>query len=86
MEKKHIIITGGVAANLGIRTELKKLAGNRNINFYHPSIKNCTDNAAMIAYVALQYIIEGKNDFINNLDLNASPKSPIGQLELEHQV
>ncbi len=83
---KKIVITGGVAANRGLRKELTKLASNRQIDFYHPQTKNCTDNAAMIAYVALQYIKKGNKNFDNNLKLNASPRSPLGQLELEHSV
>ena len=80
---QRIALTGGVAANLGIRRKLQELAVNKNLTFYHPETKNCTDNAAMIAYVALQYLKEGKKEFTNNLNLNVAPKSPIGQLKLQ---
>lgn len=47
---KHILLAGGVAANRGLRErmdeEVKKLTG---VKLTYPSMKYCTDNAAMIA-------------------------------------
>lgn len=47
---KHIVLAGGVAANRGLRErmdeEIKKLEG---VKLTYPSMKYCTDNAAMIA-------------------------------------
>jgi len=79
---QQMVITGGVASNQGLRTQLHQLAKKHRVRFYHPESINCTDNAAMIAYVALQYFKQGDRDFTNDLRLNASPKSPIGQLKL----
>ena len=52
---KQFTICGGVAANQGIRTILAKLAKNKAVEFYYPSIPLCTDNAAMIGYTAWLY-------------------------------
>lgn len=79
---KRIAITGGVAANDGIKKALGELAKKRKINFYHPTRKNCTDNAAMIANVALRYYIEGRNIDQDFLKLNASPRSPLSVMPL----
>ncbi len=46
---KHLIVAGGVAANSGIREKLKELCAQENIDLTFPSMKYCTDNAAMIA-------------------------------------
>ena len=75
-------ITGGVAANTGIRRTLQALAEHRGKRFFYPKSLHCTDNAAMIAYTALQYY---KRDGVGNVDflnLNASAKSPLGTLKI----
>ncbi len=46
---KNLIVAGGVAANSGIRSRLKELCEKESINLTVPSLKYCTDNAAMIA-------------------------------------
>lgn len=48
----QIAIAGGVAANLGLRTELKKMAEKENWQLFIPDFQYCTDNAAMIAMAA----------------------------------
>lgn len=44
-----LALSGGVAANSRIRERLEEECKKRDINFYYPPIKLCTDNAAMIA-------------------------------------
>lgn len=46
---KNLIVAGGVAANSGLRNKLTKLSQDNGINLSIPSLKYCTDNAAMIA-------------------------------------
>jgi len=79
---KKMTISGGVAANKGIRKTLTELAKKRGIGFYYPSIINCTDNAAMIGHTALQYYNAGNRGIDEPLTLNASSKSPLGQLQV----
>ncbi|MDY0339556.1 MAG: tRNA (adenosine(37)-N6)-threonylcarbamoyltransferase complex transferase subunit TsaD, partial [Acholeplasmataceae bacterium] len=50
---KQIIIAGGVAANQGLRNRIFKEIPNREIII--PSMKYCTDNAAMIGAAAFYY-------------------------------
>ncbi len=59
---------GGVAANSLLRSELKKLHG---IEVAIPSMKLCTDNGAMIAALAYQYLKQGEK---SDLDLGASAR------------
>ncbi|MGD9886752.1 MAG: tRNA (adenosine(37)-N6)-threonylcarbamoyltransferase complex transferase subunit TsaD [Bacilli bacterium] len=47
---KHIVVAGGVAANKGLRKEMQAaVAKNPLLRITFPSMKYCTDNAAMIA-------------------------------------
>jgi N6-L-threonylcarbamoyladenine synthase len=67
----HIIIAGGVAANSLLRTEMENRAGREGIKVSYPSLKLCTDNAAMIAEAAYYKIKNNKGKIIfADLDLN----------------
>ena len=71
---KQIIVAGGVSANKGLKE--KFYAENKDFEICIPSIKYCTDNAAMMAVAGYyQYLKYGAND---DLSLNAS-----ASLELE---
>ncbi len=60
---KEVAISGGVSANSYLRTELQKLADQKNYNLYIPKFQYCTDNAAMIAISGyFKYI---NKDFVN---------------------
>ena len=52
------IIAGGVAANNCLRRLVNDRLNNR-INVYYPDINLCTDNAAMIAFLAEIYLTKG---------------------------
>ena len=52
------IIAGGVAANKCLRRLVNDKLDNR-INVYYPDINLCTDNAAMIAFLAEIYLTKG---------------------------
>ena len=53
------IICGGVAANKRLRDKLDKL----DQNVIYPSMRYCTDNADMIAFLALHKVNKNKIDF-----------------------
>ncbi len=65
---KQLLISGGVAANSGIRDKFKELCAENNIELLIPPIKYCTDNAAMIGCAAYYAII---NDTSSEDDLSA---------------
>jgi N6-L-threonylcarbamoyladenine synthase len=64
----RLVIAGGVAANSRLRGSLEKSAGNEGVKVFIPQPKYCTDNAAMIAYAALQHC-SGQHDQSNNWDV-----------------
>ena len=65
-----LIVAGGVAANKTIRENLSKLAKEMRFETIYPSIEFCGDNAAMIAWAAIQRF---KRNILS--DINLSPKS-----------
>ncbi len=48
---KSLFLGGGVVANFYLRKKFKEKAKNKNINYFLPEIKFCTDNGAMVALV-----------------------------------
>lgn len=57
---KHIVVAGGVAANKGLRTTMqRRVQEELGIKLTFPSMKYCTDNAAMIAVSG--YFLHKKN-------------------------
>lgn len=50
-EVKSVCFVGGVACNKYLRERLKENCNKRNVDLFYPSIKLCTDNAGMIAFV-----------------------------------
>jgi N6-L-threonylcarbamoyladenine synthase len=57
-ECKTISLSGGVAANKKLRTDLARTAAAEKLQFIVPAFELCTDNAAMIA-VAAYYQLRG---------------------------
>jgi N6-L-threonylcarbamoyladenine synthase len=70
---KSIILCGGVARNKKLRREFKEFAQQLRLNFFIPSPEFCTDNAAMVAALALEKLRSHKKTSLP-LDLNAYPR------------
>lgn len=59
---KHLILSGGVASNMFLRTiihETLKARGHKGVKLCVPSPGYCTDNAAMIAYAGWKMFLDG---------------------------
>lgn len=67
---KTILMAGGVAANGKLRQLMSEKAQENSFYLYYPSLRLCTDNAAMIAGVAYHDFVNGK---FAPLNLNAYP-------------
>jgi len=70
-----LILCGGVARNRGLRTQFVEFAQKRSLQSYIPLPEFCTDNAAMVAALALEKIKGGERT-ASALDLNAYPRHP----------
>jgi N6-L-threonylcarbamoyladenine synthase len=70
----RLVITGGVAANRGLRAHAQAAAAEAGVRVYVPPFASCTDNAAMIAYAGAQRLLRGDDD---GLDLSVFSRSPI---------
>lgn len=70
-----VALAGGVAANSALRTALVDKCKQEGFDFYYPSMKLCTDNAAMIGCVAYYDYLKGHR---GDLNVNAIPNLKIG--------
>ncbi len=67
---KQVVLAGGVAANLSLRTRLEQELLPQRICLSYPPIEFCTDNAAMIASAAFFHLCQGET---SRLDLDVQP-------------
>ncbi len=73
---KQVVLAGGVAANSGLRSLLMSECEKNGIDLKYPSLKLCTDNAAMIGCVAYYDYIRGLR---SDMHLNAIASLKIGE-------
>jgi len=71
---RRLVLTGGVAANRGLRERAKQLCAEQGVELFVPPFASCTDNAAMIAYAGAQRLVGGERD---DLGLSVFSRSPI---------
>jgi N6-L-threonylcarbamoyladenine synthase len=67
---KQVVLAGGVAANVSLRTRLERELLPLHIRLKYPPIEFCTDNAAMIASAAFFHLLRGEQ---HGLDLDVAP-------------
>lgn len=73
-----LVVAGGVAANMAIRSALEQLAERHQMRFVAPPLALCTDNAAMIAWAGLERLAVSQGDFAGDpLDFRARPRWPL---------
>lgn len=66
---RRVVVSGGVAANRGLRARLAEVAAREGWQLFIPPLRTCTDNAVMIAWAGAQYLQRGDR---SSLDLNAA--------------
>jgi N6-L-threonylcarbamoyladenine synthase len=65
-----LVVAGGGASNLEIRQRLESLCAQHEVSLIAPPLKLCTDNAAMIAWAALERFERGEKS-----DMTLAPRS-----------
>jgi len=73
---KTLVVAGGVAANTEIRKALENVAKTQEVHLIAPPLKLCTDNAAMIAWAALERFERGER---SSDDLSPRSRWPLDE-------
>lgn len=74
---KHLVVSGGVAANKALRAGIESLAQKNKMIFAAPPLKLCTDNGVMIAWAGLERFRLGKT---STLDFKPRPRWPLDKM------
>ena len=75
-EEVKLIVAGGVAANKTIRENLSNLGKEMKFETIYPSIEFCGDNAAMIAWAAIQRF---KRNLKSDINISAKSRWPLDE-------
>ena len=70
----NLVIAGGVAANLYLRTRLEEVASQHGMGLVCPPVKLCTDNAAMIAWAGIEKLQLGQ---VSDLSFKPQARWPL---------
>ncbi len=71
---KDFVISGGVAANMYIRSSLQKITDEYGLSFNAPPLAYCTDNGVMIAWAGLERYRLG---MIDDITFKPRPRWPL---------
>jgi N6-L-threonylcarbamoyladenine synthase len=72
--QRHLVVAGGVAANMRLRAALADVASDAGYELHVPPPALCTDNAAMVAWAGAERLALGWTD---GLDLEARARWPL---------
>lgn len=75
-----LVVSGGVAANMTVRSRLRTLCDNEGWKFSVPPVRLCTDNGVMVAWTGIERLRIGIADNTQNLDVRARwPLAGLGE-------
>ena len=76
---EQLVITGGVAANRGLRARAREACEEKGIRLFVPPPISCTDNAAMIAMAAARRLAAGERDDLSFAVYSRDPERRRGK-------
>ena len=71
---RHLVVAGGVAANLTLRAALDDAAQDSGLDLVAPPPKLCTDNGAMIAWAGIERL---KLGLTSDMEFAPRPRWPL---------
>lgn len=72
-----VVMSGGVAANIFIRSSIENEVNKYNLKLYTPPVSLCTDNGLMVAWAGMEKFILGEVDGLNFAE---RPRWPLSEL------
>lgn len=75
---RHVVVSGGVAANTALRAGLESLAVKNKMIFAAPPLKLCTDNGVMIAWAGVERFSLGMT---SEMDFKARPRWALDKMD-----
>ena len=73
---RHLVIGGGVGANLAVRRALEEIATAHGLQICVPPLELCTDNAAMVAWAGAEHLARGAG---SDMSLAARARWPLDE-------
>ena len=78
MNINDLVVTGGVASNIFVRTRIEEICKKKKISFSVPEPDLCTDNATMVAWAGIERIVGGETE--DNIHILPKPRWSIENL------
>lgn len=77
---RRLVVSGGVSANCNLRKKLNEMISQLQGQAFYPSLKFCTDNGAMIAYVGMLRLKQNIDK--TNLIISVKPRWSLEELSI----
>ena len=71
---KHLVLAGGVGANVQLRTALNQRAAKNGFQVHYPPLDLCTDNGVMIAFAGALRLLVGNNGSTTSGAFDVKPR------------